>query len=93
MEEALRETLDDPAKLKEASDLAFAEADLDKSGKVDKKELGFHLKKIAASLGIPQPSAADIATVLASFDADGDGKLDRQEFEGLTRMMIENMLE
>ena len=62
---------------------AFTEADVDKSGTIDKSELRATLKK----LGIHLTGAT--ATILTEYDTSGDGQIDEQEFLTLASDLID----
>jgi Ca2+-binding EF-hand superfamily protein len=76
-------------------DKSFNDADLDKSGFVEKNELAILLKSIHTSLNIPPPSNADIEQELKRLDKNSDGKISKEEFRVLVKDLalfsIDNM--
>jgi len=74
---------------------SFNDADLDKSGFIEKKELGILLKSIHASLNIPPPSNDDIEKELKRLDTNSDRKVSMEEFRVLVKDLalfsIDNM--
>lgn len=63
-------------------DKAFSDADLDKSGFIEKAELAILLNSIHAS-NIPAPSDAEITNELNRLDINKDGKISKNEFRTL----------
>lgn len=64
-------------------DKTFADADLDKSGFIEKAELAILLKSIHATLNIPAPTEAEINNELKRLDINKDGKISKTEFRTL----------
>ena len=61
-------------------DKTFADADLDKSGFVERAELAILLKSIHATLNIPAPTEEEINNELKRLDLNKDGKISKEEF-------------
>ena len=89
MAEALRKLLRDERQLNTVANNAFADADSDKSGFIDEKELGKVLSKVCAALNFPKPSSSGIKEVLSSIDKNKDGKVAVQEFITLVKGIIQ----
>ena len=66
-------------------DKTFADADLDKSGFVERAELAILLKSIHATLNIPAPTEEEINNELKSLDLNKDGKISKEEFRTLVK--------
>jgi len=68
---------------KATAEKAFDEFDLDKSGKVDAKELRLVVKACYEYLGEPCTDAKveeEVKSMLEVIDTSQDGKIDREEF-------------
>lgn len=89
MAEALRKLLRDERQLNTVVNNAFADADSDKSGFIDEKELGKVLTKVCTALNFPKPSSSSIKEVLSSIDKNKDGKVAVQEFLVLVKGIIQ----
>ena len=66
-------------------DKTFADADLDKSGYIERSELAILLKSIHTSLNIPPPTEADVDKELKRLDINSDGKISKTEFRTLVQ--------
>ena len=66
-------------------DKTFADADLDKSGFVERAELAILLKSIHATLNIPAPTEEEINNELKRIDLNKDGKISKEEFRTLVK--------
>lgn len=66
-------------------DKTFADADLDKSGFVERAELAILLKSIHATINIPPPTEEEINKELKRLDLNKDGKISKQEFRTLVK--------
>ena len=66
-------------------DRTFYDADLDKSGFIEKAELKILLKGIHATLGLSTPTQAEINAELKRLDLNTDGKISKEEFRTLVR--------
>ena len=96
MAELIQDILNNPQQLKEISNAAFQQADSDKSGQLDAKELGVLMRELLADQGITSAGALeeeDIQRVLGMLDTDKDGKVNPAEFEIFTRRTLEGMLQ
>lgn len=89
MAEALRKLLKDERQLSTVANNAFADADSDKSGFIDEKELSKVLTKVFTALNFPKPSSSQIKEVLSSIDKNKDGKIAVQEFIILVKGIIQ----
>ena len=70
-------------KVRVISDMAFDAIDIDRSGQLDRDELGQTLKSVSTEMGISQPTEADIAMLLDKIDQDEDNEISKDEFEFL----------
>ena len=66
-------------------DKTFYDADLDKSGFIEKAELAILLKGIHATLGLSTPTQAEINSELKRLDLNTDGQISKSEFRTLVR--------
>lgn len=66
-------------------DKTFSDADLDKSGFVERAELAILLKSIHATLNIPAPTEEEINNELKRLDLNKDGKISKEEFRTLVK--------
>ena len=64
-------------------DKTFSDADLDKSGFIEKAELAILLNSIHATLNILAPTDAEITNELIRLDINKDGKISKNEFRTL----------
>ncbi len=92
---ALRKQILDEKVFGPMVDKSFNDADLDKSGYIEKNELAILLKSIHTSLNIPPPSNNDIEQELKRLDKNSDGKISKEEFRVLVKDLalfsIDNM--
>jgi Ca2+-binding EF-hand superfamily protein len=66
-------------------DKTFYDADLDKSGFIEKAELKILLKGIHATLGLSAPTQSEINSELKRLDLNTDGKISKEEFRTLVK--------
>lgn len=66
-------------------DKTFYDADLDKSGFIEKAELKILLKGIHATLGLSTPTQSEINSELKRLDLNTDGKISKEEFRTLVK--------
>ena len=66
-------------------DKTFYDADLDKSGFIDKTELTVLIKGIHVSLGMKPPTKEEIMFELKRLDINVDGKISKSEFRTLVK--------
>ncbi len=59
---------------------AFRSFDTDKSGVLEKNEFGQLIKRLTMAFHVEEPSFADIDNLARALDANGDGKITREEF-------------
>mmetsp|Transcript_5535 Transcript_5535/g.7980 ORF Transcript_5535/g.7980 Transcript_5535/m.7980 type:complete len:86 (+) Transcript_5535:42-299(+) len=58
----------------------FHELDTDKSGNIDKSELGAAITKLAEMDGFPPPTKDEIDQAMKMMDTAGDGTVNLKEF-------------
>lgn len=68
---------------------AFRNFDVDKSGVLEKNEFGQLIKRLAMAFHVEEPSFADIDNLALALDANGDGKITREQFEQLIEKIVE----
>jgi Ca2+-binding EF-hand superfamily protein len=66
-------------------DKTFYDADLDKSGFIEKAELKILLKGIHATLGLSAPTQSEINSELKRLDLNTDGNISKEEFRTLVK--------
>ena len=93
MAEAIKEILNDEAKLKEVARVAFDSVDTDKSGQIDQNELCKVMEQISGDLGAEPPSKEEVNEVLNHLDTDKSGKVDFNEFLVLIKDVLKAMIE
>ena len=62
---------------------AFNTFDTDKSGNIERHELGTLLKRLTDAFDVEEPSDDYINEILKELDANGDGKISQTQFEAL----------
>lgn len=55
--------------------IAFRTFDTDKSGFIERHELGMILRRLTDAFNVEEPSQDDINDILKELDANGDGKI------------------
>jgi Ca2+-binding EF-hand superfamily protein len=55
--------------------IAFRTFDTDKSGFIERHELGLILRRLTDAFNVEEPSDDDINDILKELDANGDGKI------------------
>lgn len=83
--------LTDDDRLWEVCDEAFAQADTNKSGIIEKTELASVMTNVAKLLTIPAPTQDFIDSVYAQLDVDQDGKINAEEFAVFTRNLLQEI--
>ena len=83
--------LTDDDKLWDIWDEAFTQADKDKSGVIDKSELGNVMKNVSKMLDIPTPTPDFINDVYEQLDKNQDGKISAEEFAVYTRNLLQEI--
>ena len=73
------------------SDMAFDGIDEDKSGQIEKNELGRTLMSVSKNMGITEPSESDKTAILAELDQDGDSRVSKDEFAFLIMKVVDKM--
>ena len=79
--EAIDKILKDENKINTVARAMFQEADVDKSGKINLKEMHILLKRICEDFGLPQPSKDEADEILKELDSDKNGEVDFIEFK------------
>lgn len=93
MAEEIRQVLNDPVKLREATKAAFDLVDVNKNGSIDRNELRAALDELATGFGLPVVSDEDLNEGLAKLDTDQSGTLEVAEFEVLVKELLEGLAE
>ena len=83
--EKVRSQVMDEAVFGQMVDQTFSQADLDKSGFIEKTELSILLKNIYASLKLSPPTEDDIEKELKRLDKNKDNKISKSEFRTLVK--------
>ena len=93
MTDVFEQILNNPQQLEAISLQAFNDADTDKSGQIDAKELAALMKQLTAELGVhPEPvTDSEVLEILMALDKDHNGKLDVKEFQAFTKMTLQAM--
>ena len=89
--EKIKEILKDENKINNVSRAMFEEADTDKSGKVNLKEMHNLISKICKDFGLPEPSLEQAKEVLTELDEDENGEVDSVEFRKLVVDILNSM--
>ena len=89
--EKIREILKDENKINNVSRAMFEEADTDKSGKVNLKEMHNLVKKICIDFSLPIPTIEQSKEVLNELDEDENGEVDSVEFRKLVVDILNSM--
>jgi len=66
--------------------------DTDKSGLIDRSELGNALRHIGNELKIGEPTEEEINQIFADLDTDRSGKIDSTEFATFVRRALEEII-
>ena len=89
MAEAIKKILKDERQLTTVASNAFTDADADRSGFIDEKELMKVMIKVCSALNVPKPSSSQIKDVLTSIDKNKDGKISLQEYIVLVKGILQ----
>ena len=89
---AIKEIINNEAKLKEVARVAFDSVDTDKSGQIDQNELAKVMEQISGDIGVEPPSAEEVKEVLQHLDTDKSGKIDFNEFLVLIKDVLTAMV-
>ena len=92
MAEGIRKLLKDERLLGQAAAGAFMEADGDKSGFIDEKELLKVMAKTCAAMNCSKPTGAQIKELLKKIDQNRDGRVSYEEFIILVKMILKRYL-
>ena len=87
----IAEILKDENKINNVSRAMFEEADTDKSGKINLKEMHNLIKKISRDFGLQEPSVSQAKEVLNELDEDENGEVDSVEFRKLVVDILNSM--
>ena len=88
----LESILSDERRLQAVSDKAFDKHDVDGSGYIELDEFKKEIMNLYSKIGKPQPSKREIEQILGDLDANGDHRLDREEYKEHTRALLQAML-
>jgi len=66
----------------------FNEIDEDRSGYIDRKEMGKLLKNLSEELGNPMPTEEDIDKKMKKLDLNKDGKISKEESRPIVREIV-----
>ena len=83
--------LKDENKINNVSRAMFEEADTDKSGKINLKEMHNLIKKISDDFGLQEPTLAQAKEVIKELDEDENGEIDSVEFRKLVLDILNSM--
>lgn len=84
----IEQILNDEVKFNALAQAAFQTVDTDNSGFIDEAELKQVMIQVSGEVGCPSPSDADVSEVMKELDADGNGKIDLEEFKVLIRQVL-----
>ena len=87
----IAEILKDENKLNNVSRAMFEEADIDKSGKINLKEMHNLIKKISNDFGLQEPTVSQAKEVIQELDEDENGEIDSVEFRKLVVDILNSM--
>ena len=87
----IQEILNDPYRFKSLCEEAFEYVDDDNTGFLDESEIRDGLLW-CRTLGFPVPKQGTVSEIMKQYDADGNGKIDLQEFEVLMRDLLKSMV-
>uniref|UniRef100_A0A7S3J8U5 EF-hand domain-containing protein n=1 Tax=Euplotes harpa TaxID=151035 RepID=A0A7S3J8U5_9SPIT len=93
LSKSLESILQSEDKLQEISDVHFNKYDIDGSGYIEAKEFRLEMEKLYTQLHIEMPSKREVHSIMASFDMNGDNKLDRNEYKEYVRALLQGMLD
>ena len=79
--ETINQILKDENKINTVARALFQEADIDKSGKINLKEMHSLLNQICEDFSLPQPSKSDADEIIKTLDSDKNGEVDLVEFK------------
>ena len=79
--ETINQILKDENKINTVARSLFQEADIDKSGKINLKEMHELLKTICEDFSLPIPSKSEAHQILKALDEDKNGEVDLIEFK------------
>ncbi len=93
MTRAIKDILYNEKKLNDVTRVAFDAIDVDKSGKIETKEIKEIMERIAVEMGTDRPTKEDVEAVIKNLDTDGSGTVEFEEFKILIKDILESMLE
>ena len=88
MREKVKKQVLDESNFGPIVDDLFNHTDKDKSGKIDRKELGNLLAELGQILEIPPPDEEDIEKEIKRLDVNKDGKISKKEFRVLVKELV-----
>ncbi len=83
--------LNDENKINEVTRTMFKDADKDKSGKINLKEMHELLKTICEDFSLPIPSKSEAHQILKALDEDKNGEVDLIEFKKFVVDILNSM--
>ena len=78
-------------KARKALEDAFRTFDTDKSGSIALHELQLLLMKLTDTFHVEHPGESDVMDIFTGLDVNGDGKINRAEFEPLINEVVSIM--
>jgi hypothetical protein len=87
--EYARAVLGSDSVLKQQAAKVFKEYDVDANGQIDRDELSALYETFHAMLRLPMPSYVDLGREVAKFDASLSGGLDKDEFIGMFKHLLQ----
>ena len=90
---SIKELLENEQAFNDFVEERFAHTDKDKNGVVDAKELEAALVEISSESGAPNPSKEEVQKILDKFDYDRNGKIDKKEFSGFCKFVLQQFLQ
>lgn len=79
--------------IKHVTDIAFDKIDLNKDQFLESSELIGVMQMMADSMGVPNPTEADLEAIMKDLDDNYDGRVDKDEFVDLVMLVIDKMVE
>ena len=83
------DVLKDRKKFKEFTENIFDLVAFHSTGSIDKSELKSLMVQVRRRNGERLPTEKEVGDVMNDLDVDGDGKIERQEFQALIRQVLE----
>ena len=93
MSNAIKKILNDKKLLEQVTKRCFDSVDMDKSGKIDTKELKEILIQISLDFKAEPPTDEEVKSVLDTLDSNKNGTVELLEFQVLIEDLLKAMLE